>query len=92
MRNIYFLAIALGSMATANAQNSFGQMQNQIPRNQSGINQFDVKKDSVQFKGISVDLGGSFALQFQAQCCHSCSIRSDCWSPRCRSRRGPERW
>ena len=66
MRNIYFLAIALGSMAVANAQNSFGQMQNQIPRNQSGINQFDVKKDSVQFKGVSVDLGGSFALQYQA--------------------------
>jgi len=49
------------------AQNkSFGQIQNQIPRDQTGINQFDVKKDSVEFKGLSIDLGAAFALQFQA--------------------------
>ncbi len=47
-------------------QVSFGKMQNMIKRDQSAINQFDVKKDSVEFKGISVDLGGAFALQFQA--------------------------
>ncbi|WP_220628151.1 hypothetical protein [Confluentibacter sediminis] len=45
---------------------SFGQIQNQIPRGKDGINVFDVKKDNVEFKGISIDLGGSFALQFQA--------------------------
>lgn len=50
----------------ANAQLSLGQIQNQIPRDQNGINQFDVKKDSVEFKGLSVDLGAAFALQFQA--------------------------
>ncbi|WP_291100154.1 MULTISPECIES: hypothetical protein [unclassified Flavobacterium] len=47
-------------------QVSFGQIQNQISRGKDGVNQFDVKKDSVEFKGISIDLGGSFALQFQA--------------------------
>jgi len=45
---------------------SFGQIQNLIPRDQTGINQFDVKKDSVEFKGLSIDLGAAFALQFQA--------------------------
>ena len=48
------------------AQTSFGQIQNQISRGKDGINRFDVKKDSVEFKGISVDLGGAFAMQFQA--------------------------
>src|SRR3970040_81770 len=47
-------------------QVTFGQIQNQIKRDQTGLNQFDVKKDSVEFKGISVDLGGAFAMQFQA--------------------------
>lgn len=45
---------------------SFGKIQNLIKRDQTGLNQFDVKKDSVEFKGISVDLGGAFAMQFQA--------------------------
>ncbi len=50
-----------------NAQSkSFGQIQNLIPRDQTGINQFDVKKDTVEFKGLSIDLGAAFALQFQA--------------------------
>jgi hypothetical protein len=48
------------------AQTSFGHIQNQISRGKDGVNVFDVKKDSVEFKGISVDLGGAFALQFQA--------------------------
>ncbi|PWA07456.1 hypothetical protein [Flavobacterium psychrotolerans] len=47
------------------AQTTFGHIQNQIPRDQRGINQFDVKKDSVAFKGLSIDLGAAFALQFQ---------------------------
>lgn len=48
------------------AQASFGQVQNIIPRDKDGINQFDVKKDSAAFKGLSVYLGGAFALQYQA--------------------------
>ena len=48
------------------AQTTFGQIQNQISRGKDGINRFDVKKDNVEFKGISVDLGGAFAMQFQA--------------------------
>lgn len=48
------------------AQTTFGRIQNLIPRDQSSINQFDVKKDSVEFKGLSIDLGAAFALQFQA--------------------------
>lgn len=66
MKRIYLLATALLSLTAVTAQNSFGHIQNLIPRNQDGINQFDVKKDSVEFKGISIDLGGAFALQFQA--------------------------
>ena len=66
MKKIYILFIALASTFTINAQVSFGHIQNQIPRNQKGINQFDVKKDTVAYKGISVDMGAAFALQFQA--------------------------
>lgn len=66
MRRIYFLAVGLLSMAAANAQVSFGQMQNQIPRNKEGINVFDVQKDDKEFKGLSVDLGGAFNMDFQA--------------------------
>mgnify|MGYP006214568553 CR=1 FL=1 len=64
MKRIYLLVTALLSLTAATAQKSFGQIQNQISRDQSGLNQFDVKKDSVEFKGLSVDLGASFALQF----------------------------
>ncbi|WP_367755106.1 hypothetical protein [Flavobacterium sp. WC2430] len=65
MKIIYLLAAVVLSLTTITAQNSFGQIQNTIPRDQNGINQFDVKKDSVVYKGISVDLGAAFALQFQ---------------------------
>jgi hypothetical protein len=66
MRKIFFLAAGLLSMAAANAQVSFGHIQNQISRGKDGINVFDVKKDTVAYQGLSVDLGGAFALQFQA--------------------------
>ncbi|MCV9928403.1 hypothetical protein OIU83_12100 [Flavobacterium sp. LS1R49] len=65
MKSIYILAIAILSITTATAQVGFGHIQNQIPRNQKGINQFDVKKDTVAYKGISIDIGAAFALQFQ---------------------------
>jgi hypothetical protein len=45
---------------------SFGQMQNQISRDKDGINQFDVKKDTVAFKGLSIDLGAAFNMDYQA--------------------------
>jgi len=66
MRVIYFLAAVLLSLTAAQAQDRFGQIQNLIPRDKTGINQFDVKKDSLEFKGLSIDLGAAFALQFQA--------------------------
>jgi len=44
MRRIYLLVTALLSLTAATAQKSFGQIQNQISRDQSGLNQFDVKK------------------------------------------------
>lgn len=59
-----FALLIIGNVA--NAQLTLGQIQNQIPRDQNGINQFDVKKDSVAFKGLSIDLGAAFALQYQA--------------------------
>lgn len=66
MKKIYILFVTLISTFAVNAQVSFGHIQNQIPRDQRGINQFDVKKDTVAFKGLSVDMGAAFALQFQA--------------------------
>jgi hypothetical protein len=66
MKVIYFLAAVVLSMTATQAQERFGQIQNLMPRDKNGINQFDVKKDSVEFKGLSIDLGAAFALQFQA--------------------------
>ncbi len=66
MRKIYLLAAGLLSMAAANAQVTFGDMQNQISRSKDGINVFDVQKDDREFKGLSVDLGGAFNMDFQA--------------------------
>jgi len=66
MKRIYLLVTALLSLTAATAQHTFGHIQNLIPRDKDGINQFDVKKDSVEFKGISIDMGAAFALQFQA--------------------------
>lgn len=57
------LVLSIGSMAQTA---SFGNIQHLIPRDQRAINQFDVKKDSAEFKGVSVDLGGAFSLQYQA--------------------------
>ena len=47
MRVIYFLAAALLSLTAAQAQDRFGQIQNLIPRDKTGINQFDVNFNSV---------------------------------------------
>jgi hypothetical protein len=73
MKNLFktsVLTVLLGLSGTTFAQaTSIGQMQNLIPRDQRAINQFDVKKDSNEFKGLSVDLGGAFAIQFQALNC-----------------------
>src|SRR6187402_3447420 len=66
MRKIFFLAAGLLSMAAADAQVSFGQMQNQISRGKEGINVFDVQKNDAEFNGLSVDLGGAFNMDFQA--------------------------
>jgi hypothetical protein len=66
MRKIYLLAAILLSMTAVNAQVSFGQMQNQISRSKDGINVFDVQKDDREFKGLSIDLGGAFNMDFQA--------------------------
>lgn len=66
MKKIYILFITLISTFAVQAQVSFGHIQNQISRGQKGINQFDVKKDTVAYKGLSVDMGAAFALQFQA--------------------------
>ncbi|SHG58652.1 hypothetical protein SAMN05443549_10531 [Flavobacterium fluvii] len=61
------IAAAICLSGNMMAQNvTFGNIQNQIKRDQRGINQFDVKKDSVEFKGISIDLGGAFNMDFQA--------------------------
>ena len=65
-KTILLLVAAIGLGSIANAQTSFGHMQNQISRNKTGINVFDVKKDTLEFKGLSVDLGGAFNMDYQA--------------------------
>lgn len=65
MRKIIFFAAGLLSLTSVNGQVSFRKMQNMIPRSKDGLNVFDVKKDNVEFEGMSVDLGGAFAMQFQ---------------------------
>lgn len=66
MKKIILLTGALISLTTANAQISFGKMQNMIPRSKEGLNVFDVRKDDVPYEGLSIDVGGAFAMQFQA--------------------------
>ena len=66
MRKIYLLAAVLLSITAVNAQVSFGHIQNRISRDQKGINVFDVVKDSVQYEGLSVELGAAFNMDFQA--------------------------
>lgn len=61
------MIVAICLFGNCMAQNvTFGQIQNQIKRDQTGLNQFDVIKDSVEFKGLSIDLGAAFNMDFQA--------------------------
>lgn len=64
-KTILLLVAAIGFGSIASAQTSFGHIQNQISRDKNGINVFDVKKDSVEFKGLSIDLGGAFNMDYQ---------------------------
>lgn len=66
MKKIILFAASILSLTTATAQVSFRKMQNMIPRSKDGLNMFDVHKDDVPYDGLSVDLGGAFAMQFQA--------------------------
>ncbi|KAF2333287.1 hypothetical protein [Flavobacterium nitrogenifigens] len=66
MKKIYILFVTLISTFAVQAQVSFGNMQNQISRGKDGINVFDVQKDNREFKGLSIDLGGAFNMDFQA--------------------------
>lgn len=65
MKKIIFFTAGILSLTSVTAQVSFRKMQNMIPRSKDGLNVFDVKKDDVEFDGMSVDLGGAFAMQFQ---------------------------
>ncbi|AOW09259.1 hypothetical protein [Flavobacterium gilvum] len=65
MKKSIFIIAGILSLTYADAQVSFGKMQNMIPRSKEGLNVFDVKKDDVPFDGLSVDVGGAFAMQFQ---------------------------
>lgn len=65
MKKTLFILVGVLSFAAVNAQVSFRKMQNMIPRSKDGLNVFDVKKDDVPYDGMSVDLGGAFAMQFQ---------------------------
>jgi len=66
MKKIILLVAGIFSLTAADAQVSFRKMQNMIPRSQDGLNMFDVHKDDVAFEGLSIDVGGAFAMQFQA--------------------------
>jgi hypothetical protein len=62
--SLMIAAICLSGNVMAQ-QVTFGHIQNQIKRDKTGLNQFDVKKDSVEFKGLSIDLGGAFNMDYQ---------------------------
>lgn len=70
MRTLLKISLAVTAICLSGnmmaQQVSFGKMQNQISRGKDGINVFDVKKDTVQFKGLSIDLGGAFNMDFHA--------------------------
>ncbi|HSD07395.1 hypothetical protein [Flavobacterium sp.] len=66
MKKIILLVAGIFSLTGADAQVSFGKMQNMIPRSKEGLNIFDVHKDDAPYEGISIDVGGAFAMQFQA--------------------------
>ncbi|MDR6844044.1 hypothetical protein [Flavobacterium granuli] len=65
MKKTVLTIVGILSFAAVDAQVSFGKIQNQIPRSKEGLNVFDVQKNDVPYEGISVDLGGALALQFQ---------------------------
>ena len=65
MKLTKILTATVFCISAMNAQDRFGQIQNLIPRDKNGINVFDVKKDDVEFKGLSIDIGAAFSLQFQ---------------------------
>jgi hypothetical protein len=69
MRTIFKTSLMIAAICFSGnimaQQVTFGQIQNQIKRDKTGINQFDVKKDSVEFKGLSIDLGGAFNMDYQ---------------------------
>lgn len=65
MKRIILFAAGILSITTVDAQVSFRKIQNQIPRSKDGLNVFDVKKDDVEYDGMSIDLGGAFAMQFK---------------------------
>nr|WP_315150605.1 hypothetical protein [uncultured Flavobacterium sp.] len=65
MKKIIFVIAGMLSLTDLYSQVSFRKMQNMIPRSKDGLNVFDVKKDDVEYDGMSVDLGGAFAMQFQ---------------------------
>lgn len=66
MKKTIFIVAGILSLSAVNAQVSFRKMQNMIPRSKDGLNVFDVKKDDAEFEGLSIDLGGALAMQFQA--------------------------
>ena len=69
MKTIFRVSLLIAAFCFSSniqAQTTFGHIQNLMPRDQSGINQFDVKKDNVEFKGLSIDLGGAFNMDYQA--------------------------
>ncbi len=68
MKTIFKIALILVVFCFScnlQAQTTFGHMQNQISRGKDGINQFDIKKDTAKFTGLSIDLGGAFNMDFQ---------------------------
>jgi hypothetical protein len=68
MKTIFKIALILVVFCFSSnlqAQTTFGHIQNQISRGKDGINQFDIKKDTAKFTGLSIDLGGAFNMDFQ---------------------------
>ncbi|MBS1663391.1 MAG: hypothetical protein JST68_20280 [Bacteroidetes bacterium] len=62
----YLLLVAFGlTPAIVNGQSLQGRIPNLRPYDQSGINQFETKKDTGTFDGIRVRIGAGFTQEFQ---------------------------
>ncbi len=75
LRNAYLLLVLVAGIlpASLSAQLLQGKLENYRPYDQSGINQFETKKDTVPFTGPTLRIGAGFTQEFQGLKHHNSS-------------------